>query len=289
VPVRFGYVLYTGLVVAAAFGSGGSAGLRSAALGRIAVVALTTVALWEYWPGPVPTSFCPEPAPMRAWAADAQPWAVVDATGGTPGGCGLMWHGTLHRKPLVGGYIGRRPQRLEDWIVRQPVLAAVMSPDAEIRSRGSIRGSTSRRFPQDDGLAGDRFSADWNGSLHVPASGLYAFRLLTPTPAIVEVDVAVVRLGPRRSRRRTSCRWTDSARSRPVRTHSICTSRRPARGPDLAQPWRRRGGCGRSRGRVSDCGGSAGLDAEYEQHLPRALGPRPREAESASRPRSATS
>ncbi len=253
VPVRFGYVLYTGLVVAAAFGLRRLRRLfRSAALGRIAVVALTTVALWEYWPGPVPTSFCPEPAPMRAWAADAQPWAVVDATGGTPGGCGLMWHGTLHRKPLVGGYIGRRPKRLEDWIVRQPVLAAVMLPDAEIPlARVDPRIDFAPIPGQDDGLAGDRFSADWNGSLHVPASGLYAFRLLTPTPAMLEVDgVAVVRFGPSEIPPDGHPKPVERTAlvSKPVRTHSICTSSMPRARPRSRSAGRRRErSCRRSR------------------------------------------
>jgi hypothetical protein len=106
-----------------------------------------------------------------------------------------MWHATLHRKPIIGGYVGRVPKRVEDWLVRQPVLASIASPDG-----WSVLSRVDRQIdltPSAGDLVGDRFSADWHGSLMAPSTGVYTFRVAAPADAVLDVNrVTVVRLFP---------------------------------------------------------------------------------------------
>ncbi len=165
VPVRLGYIMYFGLVVAAAFGLAALRRLVAPdALARVIVVVVAIIALREYWAGPAVTSECPVPAPIRAWAADDRPWAVLDVSGGWR----EMWHATLHRKPIIGGYVGRVPKRVEDWLVRQPVLASIAFPDGwSVLSRVDPQIDLT---PSAGDLVGDRFSVDWHGSLIAPSA-----------------------------------------------------------------------------------------------------------------------
>jgi hypothetical protein len=122
---------------------------------------------------------------MRSWADDAHPWTVLDVSGGWS----EMWHATLHRKPIIGGYLGRVPRRLEEWILRQPMLAAIVAPDGGVpleRVEAQIDHA-----PLED-LAGDRFSAEWTGRIVVPSAGVYAFRVTPAVDAVVDVDTASV-------------------------------------------------------------------------------------------------
>ena len=59
-----------------------------------------------------------------------------------------MWHATLHRKPIVGGYIGRRPEAARG-LARPPARARGRScrPRRRSRSRVSIPRSTSTPIP----------------------------------------------------------------------------------------------------------------------------------------------
>ena len=224
VPVRFGYVLYFGLVVAAAFGL---VALRrrftAPMLGRGIVVALTAVALWEYWPGVALTTECPVPTPMREWAHDDRPWAVLDVSGGWS----QMWHATIHGKPIVGGYLGRVPKRLEDWFVHQPVLASVAYPDGETlltRVEPGIEFSPARQR-HDDELIGDRLNAEWNGTLLLPTPGAYRFQLSASADAVLDVGTVSVAhvfylAAGERGRRRVAAR----SASRPDRARFGCAS-----------------------------------------------------------------
>ncbi|MBI3769060.1 MAG: hypothetical protein HY271_11295 [Deltaproteobacteria bacterium] len=186
VPVRVGYVLYFGLIAAAATGL---ARLRKlvpeARLSASLVVVISALALYEYWPCPVATSECPTPSIMRAWANDPGDWAVLDVSDGWR----QMWHATIHRKPILGGYLGRVPKRLEDWMLTQPVIRAIKLPDAQLRlSRVDPQIHFTWTFPRDDGtLVGDRFTAKWSGTLLAPTDGVYNFWLSTTVGTRLQV------------------------------------------------------------------------------------------------------
>ncbi len=123
VPVRFGYMMYLGLAVAAGFGLmrvRALAGARSAA-GIAAVLVAFSLVMYEYRPRPLITWAYPVPAPMRAWANDPGKWAVLDVWDFYR----PIWHATIHRKPMIGGYLSRVPKRLEDWTDHQPVIHAI--------------------------------------------------------------------------------------------------------------------------------------------------------------------
>lgn len=126
-PIRFGYVMYLGLVVAAAFGLRRlrTLGARIAPLaGIVAMLVPFAIALYEYRPRPLITWEYPVPAPMRAWAHDRGKWAVIDAWDYYR----PMWHATIHRKPIVGGYLSRVPKRLNDWLQQEPVIRSIIDP-----------------------------------------------------------------------------------------------------------------------------------------------------------------
>ena len=134
VPVRFGYVMYLGLIVAAAFGLRRLRTLGATIcplLGITAVLVSFTLALYEYRPRQLITWEYHIPAPMRAWAHDRGTWAVIDVWDYYR----PMWHATIHRKPMVGGYLSRVPKGLEDWTHEQPVLRSIMWPGDEWNDR----------------------------------------------------------------------------------------------------------------------------------------------------------
>ena len=124
VPVRFGYVMYLALTVAAGFGLHrlrNRVGAASRVAGLVAALVVCSLALYEYRPRPLITWEYPVPKPMRLWADDPGTWAVLDVWDWYR----PMWHATIHRKPMVGGYLSRVPKRLDDWMDRQPVIHAI--------------------------------------------------------------------------------------------------------------------------------------------------------------------
>jgi hypothetical protein len=139
VPVRLGYVMYVGLVAAAAFGLAEVRKLLARApapVGALAVLVPVCLALYEYRPRTLVTWEYPVPAPVRAWARDPGNWAVLDVSDEFR----QLWHGTIHRKPMVGGYLTRTPKRLEDWMYEQPVIRSIKWPGQEdIDWRGGAR------------------------------------------------------------------------------------------------------------------------------------------------------
>ncbi len=186
VPARFGYVMYFGAIGAAALGL---ARIRKYVTGRrqsaALVVALGSFALYQYWPCPVATSECPTPPLMRAWARDGGDWAVLDVSGGWR----QMWHATIHRKPIVGGYVGRVPKRVEGWMMTEPVIRAITWPDAELAlARVDPEIDFAWSLPRDDtALVGDRFTAQWVGTLVAPVDGTYRFWLATTVGAQLQI------------------------------------------------------------------------------------------------------
>ena len=193
VPIRFGYVMYLGLAVAAGFGL---VRLRRS-LGLPAVVAATALALLEYYPRPLITSDYGVPAPMRAWAADPTSFAVLDVWDYYR----PMWHATIHRKPMVGGYLTRVPKRLEDGFYAHPVVRAILEGGRSHvvqRTDPAIDFAWADAPPDASLLPSVPFTVRWSGTLVAPASGRYELRLEADDAAQVAVDgrPVVQRAGP---------------------------------------------------------------------------------------------
>jgi hypothetical protein len=172
VPIRFGYVMYLGLAVAAGFGL---VRLRRS-LGLPAVVTATALALLEYYPRPLITWDYGVPAPMRAWAADPTPFAVLDVWDYYR----PMWHATIHRKPMVGGYLTRVPKRLEDAFYAHPVVRAVLEGGGSHvvrRTDPAVDFAWTDAAPDASLVSSVPFTARWSGTLVAPASGRYELRL----------------------------------------------------------------------------------------------------------------
>ncbi len=270
VPVRFGYVMYFGLIVAAGLGLARvRARIADARVSAVLVVAIAALALYEYWPCPVPTSACPTPPLLREWAKDPGAWAVLDTTEGWR----RMWHATIHRKAIVGAYLGRAPKRLEDWMLTQPVIRAIAWPDASLPlARVDPGVDFTWRYPRDDGtLVGDRFSVQWTGSLLAPADGDYRFWLSTTVGARLQI-------GGRRVAGRMARYGDDGAPHEESGSIHLAAGGHPVvlaameldRAAEIHLSWAPPGG---ERGivpaevlRAAD--GTAGLDGDYTQHVP---------------------
>jgi hypothetical protein len=205
VPVRFGYVMYLGLVVAAAFGFAETrrAFATRPAVAAVLALALATVALAEYRPRPLITWDYPIPAPMRAWARDPGSWAVLDVWDYYR----PMWHAAIHRKPLVGGYLTRVPQRLDDWLHREPVVRSLFFPNDE--------WELSRHVPDitfdESGGGGDPpvgpgpFRVEWRGTIFAARAGEYELAVSSARTAELAVDGVVLARRGVRCRRGSAC------------------------------------------------------------------------------------
>ncbi len=199
VPVRFAYVTYLGLAVAAGFGLA-HLRARAARFGRSMEIAALLVplalVLVEYRPRPLITSAYPVPAPMRSWADDPEIFSVFDVWDPYR----PMWHATIHRKPIVGGYLSRVPERLVDEYQRHPVLRAILF--------GGDAAWFTRVDPGLDFAWGDtgpggailpgRFQVSWDGILLAPVTGTYELWLGADDTASVSLDgqVILTRSGP---------------------------------------------------------------------------------------------
>jgi hypothetical protein len=126
VPTRFTWLVTLGVSVAA--GATLAALARGGRRGAALACALAALALVEGWPHAFVTSRWPAPRYLQDLAADAERWAVLDATAPTR----QLWHQMLHRHPQVGGYVTRAPERLERLLAETPVLRAFYgAPDAD--------------------------------------------------------------------------------------------------------------------------------------------------------------
>jgi hypothetical protein len=130
VPTRFSWLVTFGVVMAA--GASLSALVRSGRRGAIAACGVAALGLAESWPHPFTTSRWPEPRFLRDLAADAERWAVLDATAPTR----QLWHQVLHRHPQVGGYVTRAPERLEQLLTKTPVLRPFFGAGGRMPPRG---------------------------------------------------------------------------------------------------------------------------------------------------------
>jgi hypothetical protein len=266
VPVRFGYVMYFGLVAAAGVALARfRARLGGGLLATAGTIALAAVALYQYrWCAPTMT-MAPVPPIIREWARDSGSWAILDASNGWQ----QMWHATIHGKPIVGGYLGRVPKRVEDWALYQPVVRAIKWPGARFplaRIDPGIDGVWSR----DPDFVGDRIEAQWVGELLVPADGTYDFWLTTSVPGRFEIDTRRVidtgvalaapglierhgRVALKAGERLLVLRTIDAERA-----GEIHLSWAPPGGEREIVPARV----------LRSADGQPGLDAEYVQHLP---------------------
>lgn len=138
-----------------------------------AALPLGVLALAEHVPNAFVTSTFPSPAPMRAWASDPQPFAVLDATRDMR----HLWHQVLHGHPIVGGYLTRTPERLERALEADPVAGPLMAWDAPRRTEPVRFDALDLDFrePVTEGAESTRFTLELRGTLQVPADGTYRF------------------------------------------------------------------------------------------------------------------
>ncbi len=266
--------MYLGLIAAAAFGLARvRAIVPRASLSAALVAAVAALALYEYRPCTPTTSSAPVPAVLRTWSSDPGNWAVLDVSGGWR----QMWHATIHRKPIVGGYLGRVPKRLEDWMLEQPVIRAITWPDAQLpltqvdpQVDFAWGDQAARPGARQPALVGDRFTAEWTGTIEIPADGRYTFWLSTTVGARL-------RIGPRHVAGRIA--YPDAARLREevgevdlrAGSHLLeLTVTEADRDAELHLSW---APPGEERHivparvlRTAD--GRPGLDAHYSQHIP---------------------
>ena len=189
VPVRLGYVMYLGLVVAAALGL---AELRrrishSAVRATLALgpAALTLV---EYFPRPFIECPSPVPRPMAEWAKEPRQFAVLDLTDDYR----MLWHATVHRKPLTGGNLTRVPARLEDWYWNLPIIRGLKRPalaarQVLVRVDQEIDFAWGNLSPAPQ-LRSEQFRIEWRGTLRIPRAGRWTFFLTSDDGSWLDLD-----------------------------------------------------------------------------------------------------
>jgi len=189
VPERLAYVMYFGLIVAAAIGLrriADAVGRRTPQLRTLAIAVPFCIAACEYWPRPPLTTANPSPTPMRAWVADHDDWAVVDVWDSYR----PMWHATIHRKPMVGGYLSRVPRRLDDWMFAQRILRAIILADQDLvvtRVDPVVDFTWPSGCPEVRCTA-PAFDGEWHGFLDAPVDGSYQLMISANDAARLVLD-----------------------------------------------------------------------------------------------------
>jgi hypothetical protein len=117
IPSRFAWLTGCGVAVAACATLAGLC--RAGAKGKAAAAGLTLIALIECWPRPMLMSAYPRPQFLSVMADDRTTWAVLDATWWSR----ALWHQTLHRHPIAGGYLTRPPEQAWRELERDPTLS----------------------------------------------------------------------------------------------------------------------------------------------------------------------
>jgi hypothetical protein len=143
-PMRFSWLTTFGVAVAAGTVLGGWC--QRSWTGAMVAVAVTVLALIEIWPRPMMMTALPQPAMFQQWGSDARNWAVLDASFWSQ----ALLHQTLHRHPIVAGYVTRTPERLLTESRANPVLAVLFRPPvgAAATPRLAISPIEARRFLQ---------------------------------------------------------------------------------------------------------------------------------------------
>lgn len=195
-PVRFSLVMNLALGAGVAAGLGWIASRlarRGAAApwGLAAVLVPGALAVAEYAPAGQHTSLFPSPAFMEVVEDAPGTFAVADLTGWTH----PLWNQMLHGRPIVHGYVSRRPQRYVDELFADPVLGPIY--DEVLRGRAPRRTALARTDPQLDfhwGLAAPDaavqpdFAAEWTGTLEVPEGGAWRFTLGSDDGSTLWID-----------------------------------------------------------------------------------------------------
>ncbi len=197
-PVRFELPMNLFLAAGVAAGIAWIAGrlMRRAAPAwvlALAVVLPGAAVAGEYAPFGQSTARLPAPAWLEALAKDPRPWAMADLTGWSE----PLWHQTLHHHPILHGYISRRPKRLVDKLMGDPVLGGLYDQALWGGRDLPVRVALRRVDPRLDfrwgagspgpGVAPD-FAVMWNGTLTVPAAGPWRFVLGSDDGAVLWLD-----------------------------------------------------------------------------------------------------
>jgi hypothetical protein len=111
----------------------------STARGRLRTPAvqwsLLVLILFEYWAAPIQLTMLDRPA-VYTELAKAEPGAVCEVPFGVGDGLSpgvgsqersALWYATLHRHPLVGGYIGRMPPNVVERYRAMPIVGTLLS------------------------------------------------------------------------------------------------------------------------------------------------------------------
>jgi hypothetical protein len=150
------------------------------------VAPLAALAVAEHWPHALFLSSFPLPAPMHAWANDAAPFAVLDATRDMRS----LWHQTQHGHPIVGGYLTRTPERLVKALAADPVAGPLLAWDAPTHRTGwSITNlAPSLQRPLLPDAERTHFSFDVAGELQVVEAGEHLFEVASDDAAVLTID-----------------------------------------------------------------------------------------------------
>lgn len=180
IPSRFSWLVTFGVAIAA--GACLARLCRRGRRGCVLAIGATALALVEVWPRPIVLSSYPTPPILADWAADRSEWAVLDATWWSR----ALWHQTLHRHPIIGGYLTRAPAAPWSELAEDPVLSAffarmvstkpgvkpasqaeTLSRFAQLRIRFVIVDLQSRALPIGLGLI-ERYHGDGLAVFEVP-------------------------------------------------------------------------------------------------------------------------
>ncbi len=190
VPVRLGYVMYLGLLVAGALGLAAlRQRVRRPAVAALVVLVPAALTLAEYFPRGFILTAAEAPRPMLEWGRDPRPFAVLDLTDDYR----MMFHAAVHRKPMTGGNLTRVPTRLEQWYWGQPAVQALRRPGTfRVRPVVERTDATVDFFwgngSPDPRLRPDGYVAEWTGSVLVPRAGKWRFTTTSDDGSWLELD-----------------------------------------------------------------------------------------------------
>lgn len=196
VPGRLGYLTYLGLLtcfaLALAWARARLSHRRSPLLAWAFPIGISVLALIEYYPRRMVMTELVAPPPMVEWSRTAETFSVLDLSGAPR----MMWHATVHRKPVLGGYLSRTPSRLENWYRNIELIRARENPTPKLevafeRTDSTLDFDWGAESP-DPRLPGDNFRAEWNGLLRIPRSGMWTFHLASDDGSKLWIDGKVV-------------------------------------------------------------------------------------------------
>lgn len=186
VPVRLAFTATLGLAAALAPSLDALAGR----FGWRLAAPFAVLAIAEHAPRAFVTSAYATPAFIAAWADDPSDFAVLEATRDSR----HLWHQIVHGHPIVGGYVSRVAERLEEDLRADPTAGALWDWDPPERS---VPVSFERiDFGDGDpivrGAEGARFSVQVRGTLVVREAGDHRFVLRSDDGSELRVDGRVV-------------------------------------------------------------------------------------------------